>query len=62
MEQVFLNDKLIAADEAAISISDSSFLYGIGLFETMRASGGKVFRMDDHFNRLFASAKALSIF
>ena len=34
MEQVFLNDKLVPASEASVGIDDSSFLYGIGLFET----------------------------
>ncbi len=61
MEQVFLNGKLIPAAQAKIDIDDSSFLYGIGLFETMRAVGGRVFRLDDHLNRLTASASALSI-
>lgn len=61
MPQVFLNDRLIPAEEAKIGIDDSSFLYGIGLFETMRAVDGRVFRLDDHLNRLTASARALSI-
>lgn len=61
MEQVFLNDGLVPIDEAKIAVDDSSFLYGIGLFETMRAVGGRVFRLDDHLNRLTASAAALSI-
>lgn len=62
MPQVFLNDRIIPAEEAKIGIDDSSFLYGIGLFETMRAVSGRVFRLDDHLNRLTASARALSIF
>jgi branched-chain amino acid aminotransferase len=61
MEQVFLNGRLVPAAEAKIGVDDSSFLYGIGLFETMRAVGGRVFRLDDHLNRLTASATALSI-
>ena len=61
MEQAFLIDKIIAADEAAVRITDSSFLYGLGLFETMRAIHGKVFRLKDHIDRLLNSAAALSI-
>jgi branched-chain amino acid aminotransferase len=61
MEQVFWIDKIVAADVAAVRITDSSFLYGLGLFETMRAVDGLVFRLDDHINRLLNSAAALSI-
>ncbi|MGA2172231.1 MAG: aminotransferase class IV [Sedimentisphaerales bacterium] len=61
MEKVFLNDKLVDTENARISAGDSGFLYGAGLFETMRAYNGAVFRFDDHLNRLSVSAKALSI-
>jgi len=59
--QVFLNDKLIDMDEAGLSVTDSGFLYGAGLFETMRSYNGVVFRLPDHLDRLFQSAAALSI-
>jgi D-amino acid aminotransferase len=61
MAKVFLNDKVIDDTEAHISVSDSGFLYGMGLFETMRCTGGKVFALDDHLDRLFNSAKELAI-
>ena len=61
MPQIFLNDKILDAVKAHISVCDSGFLYGMGLFETMRASSGKVFALDDHTERLFTSAKALDI-
>jgi len=60
-EKVFLNDKLIDADKACISVSDSGFLYGAGLFETMRSHNGVVFALADHLDRLFFSASNLSI-
>ncbi|MGB2865243.1 MAG: aminotransferase class IV [Sedimentisphaerales bacterium] len=60
-EQVFLNDKLVDSDKACISVSDSGFLYGAGLFETMRSHNGVVFALTDHLDRLFASADVLSI-
>jgi len=60
-EKVFLNDKLVAAERARVSVSDSGFLYGAGLFETMRACRGVVFALEDHLDRLFFSAKTLSI-
>ena len=60
-EKVFLNDKLVEIDKACISVSDSGFLYGAGLFETMRSYNGVVFSLKDHLDRLFFSASALSI-
>jgi branched-chain amino acid aminotransferase len=61
MEKVFLNDKLIDINKASISVTDSGFLYGAGLFETMRSHNGVVFALKDHLDRLFASADVLSI-
>jgi branched-chain amino acid aminotransferase len=60
-DKVFLNDKLINIDEAGTSVGDSGFLYGAGLFETIRAYNGTVFRLDDHLDRLLKSAKTLFI-
>ena len=59
--KIFLNDKVVDDAEAHISVSDSGFLYGMGLFETMRCTGGRVFALDDHLDRLFNSAKELAI-
>jgi len=60
-EKVFVNNELVNTEDARISAGDSGFLYGAGLFETMRAYNGTVFRLDDHLDRLLSSAKALSI-
>jgi len=60
-EKVFLNDKLVDTDKACISVTDSGFLYGAGLFETMRSHNSVVFALEDHLDRLFFSAQALSI-
>ncbi|GAI88733.1 unnamed protein product, partial [marine sediment metagenome] len=60
-EKVFLNSKLVDIDKACISVTDSGFLYGAGLFETMRSYNGVVFSLKDHLDRLFFSARALSI-
>jgi branched-chain amino acid aminotransferase len=60
-EQVFLNDKLVDIDKACVSVTDSGFLYGAGLFETMRSHDGVVFALKDHLDRLFISAEVLSI-
>ena len=47
--------------DAKVSVADSGFLYGVGLFETMRANNGVVFALEDHLGRLFFSAHKLAI-
>lgn len=59
--KVFLNNEIVDADKAQISAGDSGFLYGAGLFETMRSKNGTVFALDDHLDRLFGSCLKLSI-
>ncbi len=61
MEKVFLNDRIVDACEAHISVTDSGLLYGMGLFETMRCDNGKVFAIEDHLERLFNSIKVLAL-
>jgi branched-chain amino acid aminotransferase len=62
MEQIVcLNGSLVPRSQAKISPFDLGFLYGYGLFETMRAYSGRVFRLDKHLERLSKSAKALSL-
>ena len=58
-EWVSLNGRLMPAEQAQISIFDSGFMQGIGLFETMRAYGGQVFRLERHLDRLANSARTL---
>lgn len=58
---VYLNGGMLAAEAASVSIHDRGFLYGDGLFETMRAYAGRVFRLTDHLARLEASAEFLRI-
>ena len=56
----WVNGRLLAPEEPAISPLDGGFLYGEGLFETMRAYGGRVFRLARHLERLLISAAELS--
>jgi branched-chain amino acid aminotransferase len=49
---VFLNGQFVPEAEATVSVFDRSFLYGDGLFETMRVSQGKPFRWWAHMERL----------
>jgi branched-chain amino acid aminotransferase len=62
MEQiVYLNAKLLPRSQAKISPFDLGFLYGYGLFETMRAYSGHIFRLSAHLERLTHSAAQLGI-
>ena len=60
-EKVFLNGKIVDREDAKISVFDRGFLLGDGLFETMRAYRGKVFRVKDHLARLERGAKRMGI-
>lgn len=57
----YVNGRFVPEDRAAVSISDRGFLYGDGVFETMRVYGGRVFRVLEHFHRLFEGLQALGI-
>lgn len=58
---IYLNGKFIPADEAFVPVMDRGFLFGDGLFETMRVYDEKIFALDLHLERLYASLKALKI-
>lgn len=53
---VYLNGRLVPAAEARVSVFDRGFLYGDGVFETVRAYGGRFFLPDAHHARLVRSA------
>ncbi len=57
--KVFLNGEFVPEAEAKVSVYDHGFLYGDGVFEGIRAYNGRVFKLDEHVDRLFASAKAI---
>lgn len=58
---VYLNGRLVPRGEAVVSVFDHSFLYGIGVFETLRAYGGKVLHLETHIDRLYRSAGAIHL-
>ena len=58
---VSLNGRIIPASEARVSVYDQGLLYGYGLFETMRAYEGRVFRASEHLERLTDSAEDLGL-
>ncbi|MDG1832053.1 MAG: aminotransferase class IV, partial [Verrucomicrobiota bacterium] len=49
---VFLNGQFLPEEEAKVSVFDRGFLYGDGIFETLRVNNGKPFLLDRHIGRL----------
>ncbi|KQC15358.1 MAG: branched-chain-amino-acid transaminase [Methanothrix sp.] len=61
MSWVYLDGKFVPAEEAAVSVYDHGLLYGDGVFEGIRAYNGRVFRLEEHVERLYDSAKAIML-
>ena len=59
--KVFINGELYDKDDAKISVFDHGLLYGDGVFEGIRSYAGKVFRISEHLDRLWKSAKAICL-
>jgi branched-chain amino acid aminotransferase len=57
--KVYISGTLYAKEDAKISVYDHGLLYGDGVFEGMRSYSGKVFRLTEHLDRLWDSAKAI---
>ncbi|MFM7075049.1 MAG: branched-chain-amino-acid transaminase [Planctomycetaceae bacterium] len=58
---VAMNGRLVPEAEATVSVFDHGLLYGDGVFEGMRAYGGRVFRLAEHLDRLWHSARAIAL-
>ena len=56
---VWLDGKWYDRDAAVVSVFDHGLLYGDGVFEGIRAYGGRIFRLEAHLDRLYGSAKAI---
>jgi branched-chain amino acid aminotransferase len=56
---IWLNGEWCDQSTAMISVYDHGLLYGDGVFEGVRVYGGKVFRLEEHLDRLYDSAKAI---
>jgi branched-chain amino acid aminotransferase len=60
-EMIYLNGCLVSRSQARLSVFDQGFLYGYGLFETMRAYNGKIFLLERHLKRLLSSAETIGL-
>jgi branched-chain amino acid aminotransferase len=58
---VFLNGRFLSEAEAVVPVNDRGFMYGDGLFETMRVVNGKPFRFAQHLERMTRGAEFLKI-
>jgi len=56
-----LNGKYVPEGKAVVSVFDHGLLYGDGVFEGIRAYNGRIFKLNEHVERFFASAKAIGM-
>lgn len=59
--EIYINGEFFPKEEAKVSVFDHGLLYGDGVFEGTRAYNGRVFKFDEHINRLYDSAKAINL-
>jgi len=57
----YVNGVFLPKEEAKISVYDHGYLYGDGIFEGIRAYGGRIFRLEQHLDRLYDSARYLML-
>src|SRR5579883_3577577 len=57
--KIYIDGKYLDERNAKISVFDHGLLYGDGIFEGIRAYNGRVFKLKEHIDRLFESAKAI---
>ncbi len=58
---IYLNDRVVPQEEAVISVFDHGFLYGDGVYETVRSYGPTVFLLNEHLTRLYRSADLIGL-
>lgn len=58
---IYLNNRLVPDNKAKVSVFDHGFLYGDGVYETLRVYDGVVFKIEEHIKRLFNSASLISL-
>ena len=59
--EIYIDGKYYPKDQARISVYDHGLLYGDGIFEGIRAYNGRVFRLEEHLERLYLSARSILI-
>ncbi len=59
--RIYMNGKLVAKEEARVSVFDHGLLYGDGAFEGIRAYAGVVFKLQEHVDRLYETCHTMMI-
>jgi branched-chain amino acid aminotransferase len=59
--QIYIDGEYYSKEDAKISVFDHGLLYGDGVFEGIRVYQGRVFELDPHIDRLYASAQAIAL-
>ncbi len=57
--KIYIDGRFVSRKQAKVSVFDHGFLYGDGVFEGIRAYGGRIFKLKEHIDRLYQSAKAI---
>lgn len=58
---VYVDGEFFEKEKAKVSVFDHGFLYGDGVFEGIRVYHGRVFRLEDHIERLYDSCKVIAL-
>jgi branched-chain amino acid aminotransferase len=58
---IYIDGRFVPREEARLSVFDHGFLYGDGVFEGIRAYNGRVFRLREHLDRVYDSARAIDL-
>ena len=59
--QIYIDGEFFAEQDAKVSVFDHGLLYGDGIFEGIRFYNGRVFRLEEHLNRLWDSARSICL-
>src|ERR1051325_4088749 len=57
--KIYIDGQYFSENDAKVSVFDHGLLYGDGVFEGIRAYSGRVFKLKEHIDRLFCSAKSI---
>jgi branched-chain amino acid aminotransferase len=59
--EIYIDGTFLPEEEAKVSVFDHGFLYGDGVFEGIRSYNGRIFRLKEHIDRLYDSAKMIDM-
>src|SRR5262249_3373015 len=60
-QKIYVDGKFFGGEDAKVSVFDHGLLYGDGIFEGIRFYNGRVFRLEEHLERLWDSARSICL-